>query len=315
MSESFNRANSYWFDDDKMSQANNDDGDGDDGKNDDKNDAGDDDGNNNNNADDGNANANANDDANNNNDDDDVVDDYFKNDDDGANNNDDGGGGGDDGNYNNGNAYQSKDDDDPYYTVDDDNRRLIGAAPGELEKYRDEFWRDFGDIKRALDQDNQADDIYGLNGWNLCEQIYKYGVWCDEQCRALDTFRVDEWSKPDIFLLVTMCAFMAAMMLLVLAKRLKAAERAQIYGDDSEDSSPGLPPICMALLFVLIIGVVAGLAKLKFVNETLVFAVVTCVLLFIYMLKLTLFETKRSQLLPPAHLSARRTNWRRRLFD
>ena len=38
------------------------------------------------------------------------------------------------------------------------------------------------------------------------------------------------------------------------------------------------------------------LAALKFVNETLVFAVVTCVLLFIYML--TLFESRKQVFLP-----------------
>jgi UDP-N-acetylmuramyl pentapeptide phosphotransferase/UDP-N-acetylglucosamine-1-phosphate transferase len=97
-----------------------------------------------------------------------------------------------------------------------------------------------------------------------------------------------------------MCAFMAAMMLLVVAKRVKASQKARNYGDDSY--KPGLPPLAMALIFLVIIAIIIVLAKLKFINETLVFAVVTCILLFIYMLKLTLFESRRPVLLAaPRH--------------
>ena len=134
----------------------------------------------------------------------------------------------------------------------------------------------------------------------MCDRIYKYGMWCDQECRALDTFRVDEWSASDIFLVVIMCLFMAAMMLLIFAKRVKAYEKASIYGDDIDQPYPGLPPMAMILVFILIMTVILVLANLKFVNETLVFAVVMCILLFIYMLKLTLFERKSGPaLLPP----------------
>jgi hypothetical protein len=65
---------------------------------------------------------------------------------------------------------------------------------------------------------------------------------------------------------------------------------------------PGLPPFAMVILFFVIMGVIITFAKLHFINETLVFAVVTCILLFIYMLKLTLFETRRPVLLAaPRH--------------
>lgn len=89
-------------------------------------------------------------------------------------------------------------------------------------------------------------------------------------------------------------------MLLVFAKRVKAYEKASVYGDEIDAPYPGLPPMAMMMLFVLIMTVILVLAGLKFVNETLVFAVVTCILLFIYMLKLTLFESKRTPLLPAA---------------
>ena len=90
---------------------------------------------------------------------------------------------------------------------------------------------------------------------------------------------------------------MAAMMLLIFAKRVKAYEKAHIYGDDFEASYPGLPPMAMVLLFGIILAAIILAARLKFVNETLVFAVITCILLFIYMLKLTLFENRGPNLL------------------
>ena len=145
---------------------------------------------------------------------------------------------------------------------------------------------------------NQDDDA-SVGDWNMCTQIRKYGMWCDAECRALDTFRVDEWSASDIFLLVVMCLFMAAMMLLIFAKRVKAYEKASVYGDDIDQPYPGLPPMAMILVFILIMTIILVLANLKFVNETLVFAVVMCILLFIYMLKLTLFERKSGPALLP----------------
>lgn len=134
----------------------------------------------------------------------------------------------------------------------------------------------------------------------MCQRVYKYGMWCDDECRSLDFFRTDLWSASDIFLLAIMCTFLTAMLLLIVAKRLKAQQKARMYGEDH--SMPGLPPCAMAIIFLVIMSVIVAMAELKFINETLVFAVVTCILLFIYMLKLTLFENRRPVLLAaPRH--------------
>ena len=178
----------------------------------------------------------------------------------------------------------------------------VGAVAGQLEAYNRGFWGEVADQHRRLDdQGDDAGNDAGYDGsWNMCERIHKYGMWCDEACRDLDTFRVDEWSAADIFLVVIMCLFMASMMLLIFAKRVKAYEKAGIYGNDNDQYYPGLPPMAMVLVFILVMTVILVLANLKFVNETLVFAVVMCILLFIYMLKLTLFERKSPPLLPPS---------------
>merc|ERR1712048_366527 len=146
-----------------------------------------------------------------------------------------------------------------------------------------------------------------------------YGVWYDKECRDIDTFRIDEWSASDLFLLIIMCSFMCSMMLLIFAKRVKAYEKASVYGEEL-NVSPGWPPIVLALLFILLLVSVISLANLSLVNETLVFAVVTCIMLFIYMLKLTLFENRGNHLLPASRQNNARQNaqinsMNRRLFD
>jgi len=239
--------------------------------------------------------------------------------------------------YTNNERVNNKVDDDDFYTVQDDDdfyrKRKVGELPeseieeaetaadveaaakpkshnlmgsakrelqaeeGALEAYEKEFWDEHKQI-RELNDNNQGNSYNddSVHYWNMCKKVYKYGVWCDEECRALDAFRIDEWSKSDIALLVFMCGFMAFMMLLVFAKRVKAYEKASIYGDEMM-AEVGMSPTVMAGFFGVIFILVIVLAVLRFVNETLVFAVVSCILLFIYMLKLTLFEAKTPALL------------------
>jgi len=319
ISNSFNKKN-YWYDDDYINSQKNqkqnddggdadgeDDGNGDDGNGDDDDNYYDDDTFNYTAVDD--AYFAANDDVSN-------GDDYYN-----YNYNDDAAAGGDDYvaddyyNYND-DAYVADDayNDDAYAADDAYNRRALEALPfhlyaqeSELKSFENEFWSEVEEQSRQL-----AD----VQNWNMCSRIYKYGMWCDEDCRALDTFRVNQWSHSDIFLLIIMCGFMSAMMLLIFAKRVKAYEKANVYGDEYEANYPGLPPMAMLLLFILIMTIILFLANLKFVNETLVFSVVVCILLFIYMLKLTLFETRGPHLLPPAHRASVAMNgMNSQLFD
>ena len=124
--------------------------------------------------------------------------------------------------------------------------------------------------------------------WNICQRVDNYGMWWDANCQALDIFRVDEWSRSNVFLLIIMCVFMGAMMLLVFAKCVKAYERMAMWGDEPWVPSPGLLPRVMLILFAIMFTIIVVLAALKFVNETLVS------LLLIYMLNLTLlFESRK----------------------
>mmetsp|Transcript_27381 Transcript_27381/g.49367 ORF Transcript_27381/g.49367 Transcript_27381/m.49367 type:complete len:622 (+) Transcript_27381:159-2024(+) len=210
--------------------------------------------------------------------------------------------------------YNYAQHDDDFYAMDDDNRRGLRelehldashslTARATIKDYESDFQQEMALIHRQLEEnaneDGNADDATAdAAAWNMCQRVHKYGMWCDGDCQALDTFRVDEWSRSDVFLLVIMCVFMGAMMLLVFAKRVKAYERAAMWGDEPGAPNPGLPPCAMLMLFAIVFTIIVVLAALKFVNETLVFAVVTCILLFIYMLKLTLFESRKQVFLP-----------------
>lgn len=162
------------------------------------------------------------------------------------------------------------------------------------QSFENEFWAEVNETRELYT------NYFDAGEWNMCQRIYKYGVWCDEQCRSLDMFRNNHWSTSDVILLAIMTTFMAAMMLLVVAKRLKAQQRARIYGE--HQPMPGLPPFAMVIIFFVILAGIGLLARLRLINQTLVFAVVTCILLFIYTLKLTLFETRKPVLLAaPRH--------------
>jgi len=213
-------------------------------------------------------------------------------------------------NYDDAVYYNYAAHDDDFYGLDDDRRRALRkvedvdashsmTAVETRKDYESDFQQEMALIHRQLeDQADDDDDGDNIAAWNMCQRVHEYGMWCDADCQALDTFRVDEWSRSDVFLLVIMCVFMGAMMLLVFAKRVKAYERAAMWGDEPGAPNPGLPPCAMLMLFAIVFTVIVVLAALKFVNETLVFAVVTCILLFIYMLKLTLFESRKQVFLP-----------------
>jgi len=238
----------------------------------------------------------------------------------------------------NGENNEDDDTDDDYFRANDDNatnddaykyygnrRRVSKVSSGiqvltnpreltkelSISKTRKRVWKEYYnnfslEMRKLSEQPN----------WNFCDKVWTYGIFCDDECRALDTFREDSWSKSDIFLIVIMCIFLTAMVLLIFAKRAKAYEKASVYGDELDAPYPGLPPVAILVFYVFILTIIIVLAKLKFVNETLVFSVVICILLFIYMLKLTLFESRGPTLLPAANRASIALNaMNRHLFD
>lgn len=157
------------------------------------------------------------------------------------------------------------------------------------------------------DRSLYEDSYGGVDDWNMCQQVYKYGMYCDDDCQSLDAFSSNEWSSADLILLGIMCSFMATMMILVVAKHKRATMKLQkqqsFYSENNYSTSadanqaPGLPPTAVYSIFGAIILIIAFMTLLNFVNETLVFAVVCCILFFIYMLKITLFSVNKRPLL------------------
>lgn len=192
--------------------------------------------------------------------------------------------------YVNNEVKYSKNDDDDFYTNNDDNQRKLAtrfreftSAEGEREKFEDEFWVS----QRELDNDGN-----NVQSWNMCRKIYKYGFWCDKDCRSLGHFRMDEWTESGIFHLVTMCVLMTAMMTFIFTERLKTFKKASIYADYDNAPDPGMPPLPMGLLFFAILCSIIILASLMLVNETLLITAICCTLICIWMLKHIFFETK-----------------------
>eukprot|EP00535_Pseudo-nitzschia_heimii_P009847 CAMPEP_0197173700 /NCGR_PEP_ID=MMETSP1423-20130617/527_1 /TAXON_ID=476441 /ORGANISM="Pseudo-nitzschia heimii, Strain UNC1101" /LENGTH=658 /DNA_ID=CAMNT_0042622549 /DNA_START=260 /DNA_END=2236 /DNA_ORIENTATION=- len=209
----------------------------------------------------------------------------------------------DDGNGGNGRQLRSQEQ--------HENKSGLVPIEKEFKKYESEFWKDINSQLENIDRSLYENVYGGVDDWNMCEQVYKYGLYCDEECQSLDAFRANQWSGADIVLLSIMCTFIAAMMILVVAKHQRSAKMIQkqqsFYSANDYDPSrsgmdttqiPGLPPMTMFIIFCFIMVTIITLAFFNFVNETLVFAVVCCILLFIYMLKITLFSaTKRPVLL------------------
>jgi len=91
---------------------------------------------------------------------------------------------------------------------------------------------------------------------------------------------------------------MALMMALIFARRIKAYKKLVIYIDDDNNVPDlGLKPIPIGVICVLVVAGIIAMAYLRLVYETLGVAVVSCTLLLIYMLKLTLFESKNPGLI------------------
>ena len=61
----------------------------------------------------------------------------------------------------------------------------------------------------------------------MCKQVVTYGLYCDEDCQSLDSFRKNQWSGANIALVGIMITFIAAMMILIVAKHRDANKNAE----------------------------------------------------------------------------------------
>ena len=89
--------------------------------------------------------------------------------------------------------------------------------------------------------------------------------WCAMLILSAIVFTVNECFLSDVFFLTIICAFMDAMMLLLFAKRIKACTHAAMWGYKPRTRSRVLTQCAMLMLFA-----------------------------FIYVLKLTLFESRKA---------------------
>ena len=58
--------------------------------------------------------------------------------------------------------------------------------------------RHLEDHAQEVDGDGDGDNVAA---WNMYQCVHKYGMWVE----GLATFRVDKWSRSNVFLLVIVC--------------------------------------------------------------------------------------------------------------
>jgi len=197
--------------------------------------------------------------------------------------------------YVNNEVTTAKEDDDKFYTVNDDDsaRRLsvrnFTPAKGGLEKFESDFWREHRKLSYYVNNTN--DDVIenSVEDWNICSKVYKYSIWCDQECQSLENL-IDEWSSTDLILLGVMCTFLVSTMGFILSNRSRAYSKAIIFADDYNSPNFGIPPRALGYLFLMVLVSIAILAGLRLVNETLAIAVVCCFIVLGYLVKITLFD-------------------------
>lgn len=157
----------------------------------------------------------------------------------------------------------------------------------DLEMYHERFWKSFFFQRGSERSSNNLTDVT----WNFCERLYNHSYQCDKAClKSVDHFVNQHlWSAADLGILTVLCTFISAIMIIILVKRTKSFKRAIIYEDEQDTPHPGLPPVAIVMFFVVLASVVSSLIYLKLVTQTLALLVFLCIVLFIVLLKFTLF--------------------------
>jgi hypothetical protein len=174
--------------------------------------------------------------------------------------------------------------------------------------YHERFWKNFF-FQRATDRSSSNQTQVT---WNFCERLYNHSYQCDKSClKSVDRFVNQHlWSMADLGIFTVLCTFISTMMIILLVKRTKSYKRAMIYEDEPDTPSPGLPPIAIFMFFFVLASIISSLVYLKLVTQTLALLVFLCIVLFIVLLKFTLFgETHYRE--PQLHYAS----MRRRILD
>jgi lysylphosphatidylglycerol synthetase-like protein (DUF2156 family) len=144
--------------------------------------------------------------------------------------------------------------------------------------------------KQFFEQRSLAND---MEDWNLCKQLLLHGQWCDAKCQGTSFGSVSNWTASSVSVISTLAILMISVMVLIFSKRVVAYEMAESLQDPNVPKFRGFPPIYVAFSYVLIIVGILCLALLNMVHETILVASIVTVILFIYLMKLTLFDSAR----------------------
>ena len=120
----------------------------------------------------------------------------------------------------------------------------------------------------------------------LCSQIWYNKSKCDGKCKRLGNANGTGWTTSDKVLLVVLCAFSAAMFVVILMKRQKMSNKDALL-EQAAMSAAGLQQTHVVGIFVLLLLVIVmfGLLGLKSITWGLLLLLST--ILFAYLMKLT----------------------------
>jgi len=177
-------------------------------------------------------------------------------------------------------------------------------SSSSAETFESQFYSEIRLQQRRLEEEEDNNNNKNKKNWNMCSRLIKYAIVCDENCQAISNFNNNEWSDSDRDLLVMLILANVVMMVIIFHRRIKMSHSFKSEFFDRHNPRTSLS--VLLLVFVGIFVVIGVLAALRFVNETLVFSIVSCFCLFGYMLKLTL---KYSEPKPKAAFSEPLQRW------
>jgi len=102
---------------------------------------------------------------------------------------------------------------------------------------------------------------------------------------------VSNWTSKSVSVIFTLSIIMVVLMVLIFSKRVLAYELAESLQDPDAPKFRGFPPFYVGLLYVLIICGILSIALLNMVHETIIMTSAVTIILFVYLMKLTLFDS------------------------
>lgn len=139
--------------------------------------------------------------------------------------------------------------------------------------------------------DDEIDDMFYENRRReapLCSQVWSYKQECNRKCQKIGAERVSKegWNTSDKVLLCVLSVFGCTMLVAILRKRQKMSNKDALL-EQAAMSAAGLQQMHVVAIFVLCLVIIIIFASLRMKAITWCMLLIFVVLLFAYLMKLT----------------------------